>query len=174
MHVAFDHLLEYTEWERGLWHETFTQHGAAALNIPTGAHGDGRFETIGQLVRHIFSGELRYCERLLGLPTTDTSVVAAGDVEALFAFGRQSRATLQRFVDTLAPDDWDVEREFVVLAYQMRMTPRKVITHVVTHQIRHWAQVATLLRMHGIAVGFHDFLACPVFGGSWKKVEPTL
>ena len=90
MHVDLEHLLAYTEWERALWHGTLTQHGAAALNVATGAHGDGRFETVGGMVRHIFSGELRYCERLLDLPTTDTSVIATDDVDALFAFGRES------------------------------------------------------------------------------------
>jgi hypothetical protein len=30
------------------------------------------------------------------------------------------------------------------------------------HEIRHWAQIATLLRLNGVVHELHDFLACPV------------
>ena len=137
--------------------------------MATGPHGDGRFGSAGELTRHIFSAELRYAERLLGQPVTDASGVPADDVEALVAFGRRSRAAMRQLLAAMPAADLDVEREFTVIAYVLRMTPRKVILHVVTHEIRHWAQVATLLRMHGFASGFHDFLMSPVYGGTWEK-----
>ena len=41
--------------------------------------------------------------------------------------------------------------------------------HVLMHEIRHWAQIATLLRLNGVAGEFHDFLFSPVLGGEFKR-----
>jgi uncharacterized damage-inducible protein DinB len=38
-----------------------------------------------------------------------------------------------------------------------------MVLQAVTHEIRHWAQVATLLRMSGRKPGSRDFLSSPVF-----------
>ncbi len=69
--VGLDVLLAYTAWERGQWHAWFQQHGAAALATTVGPHTDGRFDSVGSLVRHIFSAETRYIDRLTGRPVTD-------------------------------------------------------------------------------------------------------
>ena len=66
-------LVEYTDWERGKWHDWLLQHGDGALAISAGPHGDGRFQTIGDQVRHIFSAERRYVDRLSNRPLTDTT-----------------------------------------------------------------------------------------------------
>jgi uncharacterized damage-inducible protein DinB len=44
-------------------------------------------------------------------------------------------------------------------------TPKKIVMHVLLNEIRHWAQIATLCRVNGLVVGFHDFLGSPVWGG---------
>jgi hypothetical protein len=36
---------------------------------------------------------------------------------------------------------------------------------VLLHEIRHWAQIATLLRHNGIKGDLHDFLFSPALGG---------
>jgi len=38
------------------------------------------------------------------------------------------------------------------------------------HEIRHWAQIGTLLRLTGLKGEFHDFLFSPVLGGELKPV----
>jgi uncharacterized damage-inducible protein DinB len=38
-----------------------------------------------------------------------------------------------------------------------------MIVQAVTHEIRHWAQMATLLRTSGRKTGPHDFLVSGVF-----------
>jgi hypothetical protein len=58
-------------------------------------------------VRHIFSAEKRYIDRLSNRPQTDTAVIPSGSVE-VFQFGRQSRADLKKFVENLPAEDWDV------------------------------------------------------------------
>ena len=52
-------------------------------------------------------------------------------------------------------------------------TPRKIVVHILLHETRHWAQIATLLRLNGWALngfvdGFHDFLFSPVMGGGLR------
>jgi len=43
---------------------------------------------------------------------------------------------------------------------------RKFIAHILLHEVRHWAQVATILRLNGITGNFPDFLFSPVMGGN--------
>jgi uncharacterized damage-inducible protein DinB len=59
----------------------------------------------------------------------------------------------------------------MILNYKTTATPRKIITHVLMHEIRHWAQIGTMLRLDGIVDDFHDFLASPVMGGGFVKQE---
>ena len=157
------HLLEYTDWERSQWHTWFREQGAPALAVDLGPNGDGRNNTIGELVRHIFSAEQRYVDRIQGAPLTDTAVVPPNDVEALFEFGRQSRASLQALLAAFPTERWDVPQQIHMGKHSRSVTPRKMIVQAVTHEIRHWAQVATLLRMSGRKPGPRDFLASPVF-----------
>lgn len=82
--VSLAVLLDYTDWERNKWRSWFGRHGADPLKIGVGPHGDGRFTTVGDLVRHIFSAEKRYVERLSGRPLTDPAALPAGDPDALF------------------------------------------------------------------------------------------
>jgi uncharacterized damage-inducible protein DinB len=160
--LIYDHLLEYTDWQRESWHAWFERHeGALAVSI--GPHGDGRMNTVGEVVRHIFSAEKRYVERMNDQPLTDTAALpAATDIDALFAFGHESRAALRSFVSTLPADQLDAPRDLVIVDVTRRLTPRKILAHVVLHEIRHWAQIATVLRLQGMRVEFHDFLLSPV------------
>ena len=161
--LNYDHLLEYTDWQRESWHTWFVREGTHALLVPAGPHGDGRLNTVGEIVRHIFSAETRYVERMNDQPLTDAAALpAADDVNALFAFGRDSRAALRAFVSALPADQLDVARDLTIVTVTRRLTPRKILAHIVLHEIRHWAQIATLLRLQGMRVEFHDFLISPV------------
>lgn len=142
------------------------------LEISAGPHGDGRFENVGELVRHIFSAEKRYVERLCGRSLTDPASIPRDNIEALFQFSKQSRKELRRLVETLPAQQWDAPQDFKVLNYFLRATPKKIVIHILVHEIRHWAQIATLLRLNGLVDEFHDFLASPVMGGDFRR-EPA-
>jgi uncharacterized damage-inducible protein DinB len=161
--------IEYTDWERGKWFDWFRQHGDGALATSAGPHGDGRFQTVGDVVRHIFSAEKRYIDRLSNRPLTDTASIPNGDVEALFDFGRQTRADLKEFVSNFPAQDWDVPQEFSFMNNSLRATPKKLVVHVLMHEVRHWAQIGTLFRLTGLKGEFHDFLFSPVLGGELKR-----
>lgn len=164
-HLSFFDLLAYTGWERQLWHDCLRREGDAVLATGVGPHGDGRFATVGDLVRHVFSAETRYVDRLAGRPITDTGAIPTDDLEALFRFGQGSRKALVEFIESCPDREWDVPSDYQILEYRLTATPRKIITHVLLHEIRHWAQIATLLRLEGVSAGFHDFLFSPVLGG---------
>lgn len=157
-------LVAYTTWQRALWRLWFDQKGAAPLAVTTGGHGDGRFTTVGGLIRHIFSSELRYAQRIAGVPLTDTSSVDVDDPAALFLLGAVGRASFNGVIETLPTPEWSIPLEFQLFGSAVRVTPRKVVLHVLTHEIRHWAQVATLLRLQGWIGERQDLLFSPVFG----------
>ena len=164
MDVGLDELMEYTDWERGKWHDWFRRHGDQVLKISSGPHGDGRFERAGDLVRHIFSAEKRYVDRLAGRVLTDTASVPNDDLEALFRFGERSRSELRELVETYS-QDWNQPNDYRIINSVFRVTPKKIVVHVLIHEIRHWAQIATLFRLNGLTAEPHDFLFSPVMGG---------
>jgi uncharacterized damage-inducible protein DinB len=165
--LGFSELIAYTDWLRDKWHDWLCLEGDDVLATSVGPHGDGRFETIGDLVRHIFSAEKRYIERLSNRPLTDAASVANNKVEALFDFGRQSRKDLKEFIAAFPAADWDLPQDFTLMNKALRITARKTVAHVLMHEIRHWAQIATLLRLQGLAVELHDLLFSPVLGGEF-------
>jgi len=174
IHLDLSVVVEYTHWERQKWHEWFQKQGDKTLEISVGPHGDGRFQTVGDLIRHIFGAEKRYIEWLSGRPLeqmTDLASIPTNSTEALFQFGQQSRKGLKEFLETFPAEDWDTLREmkFPNSALRARATPRKTVVHILLHEIRHWAQIGTLLRLNGLVDDLHDFIASPVMGGEWKR-----
>jgi uncharacterized damage-inducible protein DinB len=149
MDLSLNHLLDYTDWQRKNWHDSLRNCGEQVLSISAGPNGDGRFEVIGDLIRHIFSAEKRYVERLTGRPLTDIASVPNDSIEALFEFGHQSRKELKQLLETFPAAQWDISREFKILNFVVNATPRKVVTHIVMHDANSnfqfsWRQFSTL------------------------------
>lgn len=161
--LSVEELIEYTDWERGKWREFMQARGDEVLKLGVGSNGDGRFQSVGDLVRHIFSAEARYIDRLGERELTDPSQVA-NTVQALFEFGARSRSQLKEFIATFPPERWDEQLELKLMNSTIHVTPRKIVVHVLMHEIRHWPQIATLLRLNGIVAEFRDFIFSPVMG----------
>ena len=141
------------------------------LKISAGPNGDGRFKTVGDLMKHMFSAEKRYIDRLSGRPLTDAATIPNDDIEALFRFSEQSRKDLKEFVESFPEQQWDVQQDHKLMNSVLTVTPRKIVVHVLLHEIRHWAQFATMLRWNGFALEFHDFLFSPVLGGELRRQQ---
>ena len=161
MSFAFgiEDLLAYLDRDRSEWHEWFRKQGRVALAVELGAHNTGRIRTVGELVRHIFSAEKRYVQRSLQVPLMDTSAIPADDVEALFAFGIESRRALRELLVSFPDTEWDAPREMSFDGHTRTVTSRKMVLQAITHELRHWAQVATFLRQAGYDPGVHDLIA---------------
>jgi uncharacterized damage-inducible protein DinB len=158
-----EYLLDYTEWDRARWESWFRAQGADAFAVDVGANADVRFGTVGELVRHIFSAEQRYVERIQELPLTDTSAVPANDADALFTFGRATRQRLRDLMRDFPTDRWDRGIEIQMGTNKRIVTPKTMVVQSVTHEIRHWAQIAAFLRVAGRKTGSHDFLVSGIF-----------
>ena len=161
--AAIEYLLEYTEWDRTGWSAYFRAQGPEVFAADLGPNSDGRIKNIGELVRHIFAAEKRYVERIRGLPLTDSADVPADDADALFELGRQSRESLRALVRELPEDALNTPQEIQLTSMRRVVTPKTMIVQAVTHEIRHWAQIATLLRIKGRKTGPHDFLVSGIF-----------
>ncbi|HWZ97446.1 MAG TPA: DinB family protein [Candidatus Dormibacteraeota bacterium] len=169
--VSLIELIEFTDWERSMWHDWLRERSDKVLGISLGPHGDGRMQNIGDLVKHIFIAEKHHVERLSDRPLTDTNLIPNDSVEELFRFGQRSRKDLRDFVETHPAEDWEDSREFEIMGKIVSVTPRKFIVHILTHEIRHWAQIATMLRLNGLTGGFPDFLFSPVMSGGVRTLR---
>lgn len=170
MQIDIGVLVDYTDWERQKWLSRLRQH-PDALKTSMGANSDSRFQVVGDVVRHIFSAEKRYVERLSEQPLTDTAGIPNDNVEDLFAFGQRSRQDLKAFIQKLPEQHWDAMKEFDFFGGILKATPKKIIAHVLTHEIRHWGQLATLCRLNGFKGEFHDLLFSPVLGGEFRREQ---
>ena len=152
--IAFDELLRYTNAERDKWRVWLTSHSAA---IDASVQPGGRLPTVGRLIDHIFLVERRHLQRLHALPLSDSTGLTGNNAAPLFDYGASVRRELEQFVADLGEDDADTVRDFEVRERQWPMTPRKLLFHILLHEIRHWAQIALAVRLAGFEPpGEHD------------------
>jgi hypothetical protein len=79
--LSLNDLMDYTDWERQKWQDWIERHGRQVLKTSAGPNGDGRFATVGDLMRHMFSAErLRPSERLFRLGTVSNLITFAAVV----------------------------------------------------------------------------------------------
>jgi uncharacterized damage-inducible protein DinB len=106
-------------------------------------------QTVAQLLQHIVAVELRYSERLADLPVSDYANIPFDSIQSLYATHDRAIALLQQ---VLASDiDWNATIEFTTRAMGPARSKRKTILfHTLFHGIRHYAQLATLVRQQGI------------------------
>jgi uncharacterized damage-inducible protein DinB len=103
---------------------------------------------VAQLLQHIVAVELRYSERLAGVPETEYESIPFDTVENIYA--THDRA-VTLFRQSLAANlDWDGVMEFKTRSFGSARASRKTILfHALLHGLRHYAQMATLIRQHG-------------------------
>jgi len=116
----------------------------------------GGTKTVQEFVRHIWGVELRWSQRLAGQPVTPREDIPAGPLDALFAVHARAMET---FRGLLAADEASWSEHFTldlaVIPPEMRtVSRRKVALHALLHGHRHWAQLATLVRVAGFSSGF--------------------
>lgn len=115
------------------------------LALPCDIYG---VKSVGQALQHIVAVELRYAQRLAGQPETPYDAVPCSTPEEIFTAHESAMTT---FREELAKGgDWDAKFEFQTLTMGRARASRKtVFFHAMMHSIRHYAQLATLVRQHG-------------------------
>ena len=152
--IRIDELLRYTNDERDKWRSWFRDH-PAATEVPV--QPGGRLPTVGKLIDHIFLAERRHLQRLTGEPLSESTGLTGNNAPPLFDYGASVRRELEQFIMEIDDGEADEERSFVVREREWRMSPRKLLFHVLLHETRHWAQVALAVRQAGLEPpGEHD------------------
>ena len=105
--------------------------------------------TAGGLLQHIVAVELRYAEQLSGMPPTEYAKIPFDSAEAIYATHERAMALLRQQLGSGV--DWDDKIDFVTRSMGPARAKRKTILfHAALHAIRHYAQLATLVRQHGV------------------------
>jgi uncharacterized damage-inducible protein DinB len=149
-----DELLAYSDHERAKWREwVAADPGRLEIRFQSG----DRFPTVWSLFDHIFLVERRHLSRLEGATPPDATGIAKGDWKALFEYAELVRADLHRYVSDLDDRRGTEPLTFGVQTGTYTMTRRKLLLHIVLHEIRHLAQIAFAARLAGHEPpGTHD------------------
>lgn len=106
--------------------------------------------SVAEMLQHIVAVELRYTELLNGLPQTAYEAIPFDSVEAIYATHDRAMAMLEPLYQRDAAW-WETAIEFGTRsAGTLRSRRRTILVHLLMHGIRHYAQLATLVRQHGI------------------------
>jgi uncharacterized damage-inducible protein DinB len=153
--LSYAELLRYTNDERDKWRRWFAA-TPVAIDTPVQPPG-GQLPTVGRLIDHIFLVERRHLQRLTGEALSDATGLSANNAPPLFDYGASVRRELEHYVETLDDDSADYVRTIHVRDRDWEMTPRKLLFHILLHELRHWAQIALAVRLAGFEPpGDHD------------------
>ena len=149
-----EEMIAWNEATTANWQKLTTEH-PELLDVPCDINGT---KSIGELLQHIVAVELRYAERLSDLPVRDYAAIPYHSAEAVFATHTEAMGL---FKQLLASDiDWNERIEYMTRVIGPASSRRKTLFfHAMMHSIRHYAQLATLVRQHGIKPGHQmDYL----------------
>lgn len=148
--LTLEELLGWCDESTRQWF-AFLAASPAMLALPCGIYKTG---SVLGLVRHIVAVEVRYSQRLAGLPVIAYEEIPADALEPLVGLHTEAVARFRALLADPA-QNWEEVLEFVTLsAGTLRATRRKVLAHSCLHAIRHWAQLSTLCRAAGYPTGF--------------------
>jgi uncharacterized damage-inducible protein DinB len=154
--ITLDELFEWNNEVAQFW-KTYFAANPSQLELPCGIGGASNVQ---DFVRHVWGVELRWAQRLAGLPVTAKEDMAAGPLEALFALHLRA-AEIFRGLLAAPEETWSrpLTLDLPWLPPELRsMSRRKIAAHALFHAHRHWAQLATLLRIAGFPSGFRGDL----------------
>ncbi|MBS1800199.1 MAG: DinB family protein [Acidobacteria bacterium] len=159
--LTAEEVLRWNESTSASWRKFFTEHSellAASCDI-------AQTSTVAQLLQHIVAAELRYAERLTGLPQTEYEQVPYDSVDAIYATHDRAVVLFRQALG--AGLNWDEVIEFKTRSRGLfKASMKTILFHALLHSQRHYAQLGTLVRKHGHAIeGPGDYL---FMGMVWK------
>ena len=147
--LTAEEMLAWLETTSKNWRALIEAH-PEILDLPCDVMGVG---TVGGLLQHIVAVELRYADQLSGLPPTEYAAIPFDSAAAIYATHERAMRMLRELL--AEGGDWNAKFEFVTRSMgPMRSTRKTVLFHAMLHAIRHYAQLATLVRQHGIKPGW--------------------
>ena len=145
--ISLKELLSWSDEAAHDWKRHFEAY-PAVLELPCGINNAANVQA---LARHIWGAELRWSERLAGLPNTE---FPEGPFDALFTMHVKATEMYDNLLAEPAAR-WDelYELKFDWLPPEKRhISRRKMACHSLLHSQRHYAQLATLVRVAGYPV----------------------
>ena len=150
--ITLEELLAWNQESSAFW-KAHLEVNPALLEVPCGIGGAAN---VRQFVRHIWGVELVWGQRIAGLPELAREEMPAGPLDALFDMHLKAVQVFRALLDDPA-QNWD---ETQTLKYPwlppegLTVSRRKMAAHALLHSQRHWAQLATLVRVAGFPSGF--------------------
>jgi uncharacterized damage-inducible protein DinB len=150
--VWLEELLAWNEESATVW-KGILEDNPAILELPCDIGG---VANVQQFVRHIWGAELRWAQRLAGVPETARDTVPHGPLDALYDLHLQA---VQLFAGLLADQSQNWEATYTLDVswlppHARTSSRRKILAHALFHSQRHWAQLATQVRVAGFPSGF--------------------
>jgi uncharacterized damage-inducible protein DinB len=106
-------------------------------------------KTVADTFQHIVAVELRYAQRLTGLPESPYEEIPKNSIDSLHAAHELALGLLRNL---LADPTYDWTSEIIcdtISAGRLRASRETVLVHLTLHSMRHYAQLATLVRQQG-------------------------
>jgi uncharacterized damage-inducible protein DinB len=143
--LTVQEIIAWNERTSNGWRQLLTSH-PELLSVPCDIMG---VKTVAELLQHIVAVELRYAQQLANLPVSDYAGIPFDSVESIYATHECAITILQ---ELLASDiDWNASIEVVTRTMgPVRSVRKTILFHALLHSIRHYAQLATLARQHGV------------------------
>ena len=153
--VGLEQLLDYSDHERRKWRDWVA---ADPKRLDIAVQPGARFPTAGALLDHVFFVERRHLSRLEGAALPEQTGIPPGDWKRLFEYGDLVRADLRKYISDIDDRTGSETMTFVPMGGgTVTMTRRRLLTHVVLHEVRHLAQLALAARTAGVEPpGEHD------------------
>ena len=140
-------LVEWVEQTSRGWKRLLSAH-SELLGIPCDIR---ETKSVAELLQHIVAVELRYAERLNELPQTEYQSIPFDSVGGIYATHDRAMELIRPLLEQDVAF-WETVLEFKTRSMgTLHASRRTVLVHLLTHSIRHYAQLATLARQHGVA-----------------------
>ena len=145
--LTAEEMLAWNERTTFTW-RTLTEQHPEILALQCDIYG---VRTVGQLLQHIVAVETRYAQRLSGVTETPYDAIPYTTPAEIFAAHDVAMQTLR---DLVAKGNWESKLEFQTISMgRVRSSRKTLFFHALLHSIRHYAQLATLVRQHGYKPG---------------------
>lgn len=143
--LSMEEMMAWLETTSARWKALIEAH-PVILAMPCDVMG---VSTAAGLLQHIVAVELRYAEQLSGQPPTEYSQIPFDSAEAIYATHRRATEMVRALLASGV--DWEEPIEYMTRSMGKARSKRKTILfHSMLHAIRHYAQLATLVRQHGV------------------------
>ena len=156
--LGFDELLAYSDEERDKWNTWFRAQPQHIWQLAV--HAGGRVPTVWSLLDHVMVVELRHLQRLRNdYPLPESTGIPEGRWDELWHWARNTRQQLREYSEALDGQQARAPRKTPIGDSWVVVSPRKLLFHVLLHELRHWAQLALVFRNAGLnPPGDHDLV----------------